>query len=233
MTAGGTWTAQVNVSNGLDTATDVTLSVLLPAGVAWQSTTAPAGWTCTTSSGIVNCERTRLRVAPARHLRLQGRWRCSVADGSALGVSAVVGSATSETETGNNTASASVERSRILRPRLRGAAPSRSQLRLPLHQFVPVNVTYTATDACGPVTTSLTVTSDEPVTGPGQGLAGLTSPDWIVIDEHWVLLRAERTPRGDGRSIHDHDPRSRRRRGRGDAGRDGDRPPVTTKARRF
>jgi hypothetical protein len=43
------------------------------------------------------------------------------------------------------------------------------------------------------------VTSDEPVTGHGQGVAGLTSPDWQVIDATHVRLRAERSARGDGR----------------------------------
>ena len=76
---------------------------------------------------------------------------------------------------------------------------SRTTLLLPLHQLVPVTVNYTATDACGPVTSTLSVTSDEPVTGHGQGLAGLTSPDWQVIDANHVRLRAERSARGDGR----------------------------------
>jgi len=32
-----------------------------------------------------------------------------------------------------------------------------------------------------------------------QGLAGLTSPDWQIVDAHHVRLRAERSIRGDGR----------------------------------
>ena len=72
---------------------------------------------------------------------------------------------------------------------------------MPLHQMVPVTIDYTAADGCGPVTTSLTVTSDEPVLAPmrDQGLAGLTSPDWEIVDAHHVLLRAERSIKGDGR----------------------------------
>ena len=81
----------------------------------------------------------------------------------------------------------------------RASRSSRTRLLLPFHQMVPVTVRYTATDACGPVTSALSVTSDEPVTGHGQGLAGLTTPDWHVIDAHHVRLRAERSPRGDGR----------------------------------
>jgi hypothetical protein len=78
---------------------------------------------------------------------------------------------------------------------------SRRTLFLPLHQLVPVTVSYTAADTCGPVTTTLSVTSDEAVTAPvfQQGLSGLTSPDWQVVDDHHVRLRAERSIRGDGR----------------------------------
>jgi hypothetical protein len=45
------------------------------------------------------------------------------------------------------------------------------------------------------------VTSDEPVTAPlrDRGLAGLTSPDWDVVDARHVRLRAERSNQGDGR----------------------------------
>ena len=67
--------------------------------------------------------------------------------------------------------------------------------------MVPVTINYTAADTCGPVTTTLSVTSDEAVTAPvrEQGLSGLTSPDWQIVDSHHVRLRAERSLRGDGR----------------------------------
>ena len=78
---------------------------------------------------------------------------------------------------------------------------SRTRLPLPLHQMVPVTIGYNASDTCGPVTTKLIVTSDEPVTGSvlQQGLAALTSPDWEVVNDHTVRLRAERALFGDGR----------------------------------
>lgn len=196
--AGSAWTTSVNVTNTLDTAADVTLSVVLPAAIAWQTTTAPAGWTCTTSSGIVECHTDTVASGAGVSFEITGLVGCDTSDGSTLGVSAVIGSMTSDTNSGNNMANAAATVSN-LPPSITGASLSRTHLLLPLHQFVPVNVRYSAADACTPVTTSLSVTSDEPVTGQGQGLSGLTSPDWIVIDDHWVLLRAERLPRGDGR----------------------------------
>jgi uncharacterized lipoprotein YddW (UPF0748 family) len=71
-----------------------------------------------------------------------------------------------------------------------------AQLWPPNHQLRDVTVNYTVTDNCGPVSSSLAVTSNEPVTGPGYGN---TTPDWVIVDEHHVKLRAERAGFGDGR----------------------------------
>jgi hypothetical protein len=70
---------------------------------------------------------------------------------------------------------------------------------LQLHQLVTVRVTYVASDTCSVVTSRLSVTSNEPVTGPGHGLSGLTAPDWQVLDANRVRLRAERSLGGNGR----------------------------------
>jgi photosystem II stability/assembly factor-like uncharacterized protein len=58
----------------------------------------------------------------------------------------------------------------------------------PNHQMVDVAVNYTATDNC-PLTCVLTVSSNEPIDGLGDGD---TAPDWEVIDDHNVRLRSER-----------------------------------------
>jgi hypothetical protein len=61
--------------------------------------------------------------------------------------------------------------------------------------MVPITVNYTATDNC-PVNCVLTVTSNEPIDGLGDGD---TAPDWEVIDAHHLLLRSERSGKGSGR----------------------------------
>jgi subtilisin-like proprotein convertase family protein len=69
----------------------------------------------------------------------------------------------------------------------------------PNHRFVPVAVSYSATDNCGgsgPFAEACSVTSNEPVDGGGDGS---TSPDWIVDGPHAVRLRAERSGEGTGR----------------------------------
>jgi hypothetical protein len=69
-----------------------------------------------------------------------------------------------------------------------GASANPSVLWPPNHKLVKVTVDYTATDPCG-VTCSLSVASN----------AGSVS-DWVVVDAHQVLLRAERAGGGSGRT---------------------------------
>ena len=67
----------------------------------------------------------------------------------------------------------------------------------PNHKMKNVNVDYTSTDNCpGPITCNIAVTSDEPENGTGDGD---TAPDWELIDDHHIKLRAERAGNGDGR----------------------------------
>ena len=65
----------------------------------------------------------------------------------------------------------------------------------PNHKLVNVTVDYEVISACS-VTCTLSVSSNEPVDGTGDGD---TSPDWIVFDAHHVQLRAERAGKGNDR----------------------------------
>lgn len=66
----------------------------------------------------------------------------------------------------------------------------------PNHKMKEVTIGYHTWDNCGAVTSSLSVSSNEPVNGTGDGD---TSPDWVILDNHHVQLRAERSGRGNGR----------------------------------
>ena len=68
----------------------------------------------------------------------------------------------------------------------------------PNHKLVPITVRARATDTCSStVTWKITkVTSNEPVNGLGDGD---TAPDWQIIGDHGLKLRAERSGRGNGR----------------------------------
>jgi hypothetical protein len=66
----------------------------------------------------------------------------------------------------------------------------------PNHKMRDVAVNYTSTDNCGVESCSLIVTSNEPINGTADGD---TDPDWEVVDDHHVKLRAERAANGSGR----------------------------------
>lgn len=73
-----------------------------------------------------------------------------------------------------------------------------SQLFPPTHGMVDVAINYVTTDNCPlPLNfAKLTVTSNEPVNGKGDGN---TSTDWEVLDAHRVRLRSERSGNATGR----------------------------------
>jgi len=67
----------------------------------------------------------------------------------------------------------------------------------PNHKMKNITANYTSTDNCpGPITCAITVISDEPQSGTGNGDQ---SPDWEILNDHHLKLRAERAGDGDGR----------------------------------
>lgn len=62
--------------------------------------------------------------------------------------------------------------------------------------MVNVAVNYSVEDHCGPVNLSLSVKSNEPINGTGEGDG---APDWQVVNAHLVRLRSERGGKGNGR----------------------------------
>jgi hypothetical protein len=81
-------------------------------------------------------------------------------------------------------------------PSISGALADPSVLSSPNHTMIDVTVNYTSTDNCSLSTCVLTVTSNEPINGLGDGD---TAPDWQVVDAHHVRLRSERSGKGNGR----------------------------------
>jgi uncharacterized lipoprotein YddW (UPF0748 family) len=81
-------------------------------------------------------------------------------------------------------------------PIISNASVTPDVLKAPNHKMRDVTVNYTASDNCGSVVTSINVTSNEPVNGTGSGDI---APDWVIVDDHHVQLRAERSGNGNGR----------------------------------
>ena len=66
----------------------------------------------------------------------------------------------------------------------------------PNHRMVELTVNYNTAGGCRLATCALSVTSNEPVNGTGDGD---TSPDWRILDSNRLRLRAERAANGTGR----------------------------------
>jgi hypothetical protein len=68
----------------------------------------------------------------------------------------------------------------------------------PNHKLVLVGINVVASDTCGAVTSKIvSVTSNEPQNGLGDGDTG---SDWQITGDLRVLLRAERSGKGSGRT---------------------------------
>jgi hypothetical protein len=81
-------------------------------------------------------------------------------------------------------------------PSVTGVSASPDSLWPPNHQLVPITVSYSTADNCSAISSVLSVTSNEAINAQGDGN---TDPDWVVVDNHHVLLRSERSGQGNGR----------------------------------
>ena len=184
-------------NNGPDAATSVTVTDTLPAETTFVSCSSTGGGVCGGSNNDRTVTFASLASGQSETITLVANVDCSVADGTTISNTATVSSFTPDPDTTNNSATATTTASNPP-PVITGAAADPSVLWPPNHRMVNVTVSYDVTDNCAlPFgSCTLSVTSNEPVLGHGSGH---TSPDWIVVDDHHVLLRAERQGNGNGR----------------------------------
>ncbi len=83
-------------------------------------------------------------------------------------------------------------------PTISGVIANPNILWPPNHKMVPVTVNAVVSDNCdaSPMTKVISVTSNEPINGTGDGD---TAPDWEITGDFTVNLRAEKSGNGNGR----------------------------------
>jgi uncharacterized repeat protein (TIGR01451 family) len=191
-----TYTVTVT-NNGPDAATSVTVTDNLPPETTFVSCASTGGGVCGGSGNNRTVTFPLLTSGQSETITFVANVSCSVADGTTISNTASVSSFTPDPDTSNNSATATTTASNPP-PTITNATADPSVLWPPNHRMVNVTVSYDVTDNCPlpPGSCTLDVTSNEPVLGHGSGH---TSPDWIVVDDHHVLLRAEREGNGNGR----------------------------------
>ena len=191
-----TYTVTVT-NNGPDTATSVTVTDNLPAETTFVSCFSTGGGDCGGSANNQTVTFASLASGETETITFVATVNCSVADGTLISNTATVSSFTPDPNPNNNSATATTTASNPP-PTITGATVDQPVLWPPNHRLVNVTVSYEVTDNCPlpPNSCTLSVTSNEPINGTGDGD---TSPDWIIIDAHHVLLRAERAGNGNGR----------------------------------
>jgi uncharacterized repeat protein (TIGR01451 family) len=122
--------------------------------------------------------------------------KCDLANETVFTDTATANSSTPDSNTANNASTAMVRVSNPA-PSISNAYVDKPEIWPPDHKMVDVLVSYDVADNCGPLTNTLSVSSNEPVNGGGDGN---TSADWQVVDAHHVRVRAERSGNGDGRT---------------------------------
>ena len=198
VTAGNNLTYTVTVTNnGPDTAVSVNVTDNLPAETTFVSCSSTGVGVCGGSGNNRTVTFASLASGGSETITFVATVNCSVADGTVISNTATVSSSTPDPNSNNNSATATTTASNPP-PMISGLSVDKPVLWPPNHKLVNVTVNYTVTDNCPLSANSctLSVTSNEPINGTGDGN---TSPDWIILDAHHVQLRAERAGNGNGR----------------------------------
>jgi uncharacterized repeat protein (TIGR01451 family) len=177
-------------------ASNVVVTDVLPNTVSFISCTASGSGICGGSGNNRTISYAQLGGNATETITITANVNCAVPDGTSISNLVSVASATPDGDAANNTAAATVTADNPP-PLISNFAISPTTLWPPNHRLRPVRVSYTVTDNCGTPNVQLTVSSDEPQNGAGDGN---TAADWQVVDANNALLRAERAGGGDGRT---------------------------------
>jgi uncharacterized repeat protein (TIGR01451 family) len=189
-------TYTVTVTNhGPIAAANVVVTDVLPSSLTFVSCSAPGGGVCGGAGNDRNVVYASIPGGEARTITLVATVTCNVADGTMISNSASV-TTDSPNEDPSNDSSTAVFTASNPAPVITGASVDQPVLTKPNHKMVDITVNYSVSDNCGAVGCVLSVASNEPENGLGDGDV---SPDWEVLDAHHVRVRNERSGEGTGR----------------------------------
>ena len=180
-----------------DGATGVVLTDTLPSSLTFLSCASTLGGTCGGTGSNRTVSFPQLAGGATATIQIVATLNCAIGNGSTIVNSASVASLTPDSDPTNNSASASITANNPP-PVISNLSVDKTELWPPNHKMVEVTVSYNVTDNCdaGALVRTLSVTSNEPLNGTGDGDI---TPDWEIIDANHVRLRAERAGSGSGR----------------------------------
>jgi uncharacterized repeat protein (TIGR01451 family) len=196
---GSNVTYTILVKNSHSTAAaNVVVTDNLPASLAFVSCSTSLGGVCGGSSNNRTVSFSTFAGGATATIQIVATLNCTLSNGTSITNSASVAAATPDSDPSDNSSS-SVIVANNPPPVISSQSVDKPGLWPPNHKMVNVTVSYVVTDNCDvdKVARSLSIASDEPVNGTGDGD---TAPDWEVIDANHVLLRAERAGLGSGRT---------------------------------
>jgi uncharacterized repeat protein (TIGR01451 family) len=195
--SGSNVTYTITVSNDGDASSAFTITNELPAETTFVSCTATGGGVCGESGNSLSIAFIGGLAANATAtITVVANVNCCVKDGTDIVDTAEIHPSVVDPdadEVDNESVFVTVVNPP---PKVTNASVTPSQLWPPNHKMANVAVNYTIEDNCGPVTVTLSVASNEPINGTGDGD---TAPDWIIVNDHQVQLRSERAGTGTGR----------------------------------
>jgi uncharacterized repeat protein (TIGR01451 family) len=194
---GSNVTYTIRVANvGGSPAAAVVVRDALPSSLTFVSCAATGDGVCSGTGNDRTITFASLDSAASAQITLVANVTCALPNGLSIANTVSASSDTPERYAADNSATALVTTSNPP-PVIANLSVSQPIIQpAPNHMLVSEVVSYTVTDNCGPISSRLTVTSNEPINGLGDGDQ---SPDWVVSDDHNVQLRAERSGTGTGR----------------------------------
>ena len=202
-------TFTLTVTNeGPDMAFNVLVTDILPDGLTLVSCKASgAGW-CGSDGQFPNATFGLMVAGAKQQVAIVATVSCGLADGAELVNVASVRESMIFPEAvfedpGENVDENEAVVITISNPPLQivGGTATPSMLWPPNHKMADITLDYRVIESCGPIRVALNVvalnaSSNEPINGIGDGN---TEPDWQIVDEHHIRLRAERAGPRTGR----------------------------------